>query len=241
MELHNPYEVATFGKEKSQVEISLHKKIRVEFTLDQILADPNLVSIPMAKRLCLMPQERLGFIYKKYTQKNCKFERTLRKTVDRFNCIPWFMPYFTPNNETESKVCSVQDSEKFLKSSFILDQEEGYKSCPMACQSTTFAIESLEEKLHSHLECNQLVKIVKEGKGKDKFSSYFLHYLFYVLRQGDNLNHYDSLAMTDPCQVLMQEMAIIHIKPAQQRVSVIQQHKRVTFVSQMAAFGEKNI
>jgi len=241
LELHNPYNFATFKKES--IVISRGKRYTISFDINKMVTSEDIAALSIDRRNCLFPHEEKLRFFTHYSSENCKMEQSMTQAVQNAQCISWwFLPFLSMNQSSPIEICHknslsqshFDESLNKFKETNDFEEENG---CLDSCESISYSTWEKSEDIQIHQECSTLWnQFIQENTS---FPLLKLNPLLDLMTDSgrSGREYFDSLKLT-PCKFWMQRSAIVRIKTSNSRVNVIHQYKRVSFLSQLAAFGK---
>jgi hypothetical protein len=220
--VHEPYQIDKKYLESFTVKPGF--KYIFSINPSQLKADENLGALHVKERNCRLTEDEMDFrIYVGYTQQNCWFHHRVARIWKDNACLPWNAPFSASKENFSICALSAHTYQKRMKS-WKTDE----KTCPKACESISYALNTHMEKMDLVAEC---IKIRLNNK--------FPHPLLSILRSGwtamDAATHYNKDLME--CVMRMQGTAIVHLRPGTGYGIFVRQFKRATFASQLGTLG----
>jgi len=224
------------------IKIEPGKHYTLEFSMKKITSDESLKFIDIKDRKCLLPSETFqSELFKVYSPNSCMQEERIIQSAKDVGCIPWSVPFVTMehiNNNLASILCVDPEKEAIffnkIANHLLLAQVQEDK-CIESCDSTSFEQSVEVAPIEKTFECNSLMDLY-ESRNKTSFQ--IRHVIFALLDMKGPLKAKEYSSLKHFCYSIIGDTSIVHIKSGSNRVNVIHQRKRVSFLSQLAAFGK---
>jgi len=237
IKLHDPNEVPIFGTSSHSI-LSRQTNI-VVYQPQLVKSDSNLKQIDINDRNCRMSEELMpNQLGKVYNQNNCNYQWQLKKMLKHWNCLPWNFNYVQNDPQVPATFCYSHEEKIFLQE---LNEERDLafliEDCLEACDHAHYSSHPMLENYDITRECAKLISAYAHINRSLPFET--PHWLMATLTTDLRMStrRYSYLTLDYPCEYLMASTTIIKIRPGVNRIGVLHQHKRVTFLSQLAAFG----
>jgi len=235
LSLHSPN---SFSTHSEALLLKKKKRYKLKFTITKTSADENLATIDFEKRQCLTQEEYKLNAFKMYSFENCVFEKNIENQFQKANCIPWNMPYYSSPEEhfSTKHLCS---RNKLITYFSLKDTDKTMaKSCFDSCSDLTYEVQVKEEDFNEVTECIKIMRsFLKHTNNSSPFGKFDLLKLRLLKKERITSEDF-SIENRNLCSQVLRNSIFIHIQPAERRVTIIDQYKRVSFLSQLAAFGK---
>jgi hypothetical protein len=133
------------------------------------------------------------------------------------------------------KMCSPEQMHNFERvyktPTSIAKLQKKAALCPVACNAMTYSHSKKTTSKNIELECQKMHDSLALANATFPYSH--IHPLYFIIGRQKTMEK-----LLDHCSMMMRNTISIDIMPATSRVTVIQQHRRVTFLSQLADFGK---
>jgi len=210
-------------------------ELTLDLTPSLVTADVNLESLKAKDRNCAFTSEVFdNETFVKYTQQNCRYHYKVTNLYTEFGCIPWDVPYKSSKDGKELVVCSLEEEKLFKKQltdKFFRKDEK--RNCPEDCEVISYAQNTHLETIDPYLECEQM----NESFVNPSSNFMYPHPMLTFFNRVDGLRSKDFSSHIS-CIAYLKGVSIIRMRPGTSRVTVIHQHRRVTFATQLAGLGK---
>ena len=100
--------------------------------------DKAIKTIEPEKRNCLFSSEKELELFTAYTYNNCILECFIKNTLNKLNCLPWYLPRF---NKTALMACDPWNTIMFMKEMEQMKPER-CSHCLSDCDSVKYQVSS---------------------------------------------------------------------------------------------------